>query len=81
MSYSRVKEVQRDYPNLETFEELVELMQGSLDDVEISARHVSRKPAGYTNLEGLGVLPDWAGILFLVTLLINFYSISCNKLK
>ena len=64
MSYSRVKEVQRDYPNIDTFEELVELMQDSLDDLEIFARRVSRKPAGYTNLEGIGVLPDWGGIFF-----------------
>ena len=64
MSYSRVKEVQRDYPNIDTFEELVELMQDSLDDLEIFARRVSRKPAGYTNLEGIGVLPDLGGIFF-----------------
>lgn len=81
MSYSRVKEVQRDYPNIETFDELVDLMQDSLDDLEIFARRVSRKPAGYSNLEGIGVLPDWGGIFFHVPLLINFHFISLKKLN
>ena len=71
MSYSRTQEVYRNYPIIDTFEELVALMKDSLDDLEVYALRQSRKPAGYTQLEVKGVLPEWPGNAFNYVFLIK----------
>ena len=60
--YSRREEVDNEeLSDIEAFEDYRALIREPLEDLEVFAKRVSRRPAGYRQLEGTNVLPEWPG--------------------
>ena len=64
LSYSRREEVEEEMSDIESFEEYSQLIRQPLEDLQIYARRVRVRPAGYLHLEVTNILPKWPGKMF-----------------
>ena len=74
--YTRREEVDEAISDVEDFEEYSELLRKPLEDLDVYARRVTVRPAGYLRLEASNILPEWPGKhIFILYFLVfsNFY--------
>ena len=70
--YTRREEVDANIEDIENFEEYSELLQKPLEDLDVYARRVRVRPAGYLRLEASNILPEWPGKHILILCFLVF---------